>query len=65
MWETAELRIAKNPGGRVNAYVRGVYEGADGEAYLLINHNAGPVEQPPTGEIWKFVPADSPGLEPV
>ncbi|MDD1676165.1 MAG: PQQ-dependent sugar dehydrogenase, partial [Methanomicrobiales archaeon] len=62
MWETAEMRIVNNPGGRIEAYVRGVFEGTDHEAYLVFNRNAGPGDQPPTGEVWKLVPADTPGL---
>jgi Glucose/sorbosone dehydrogenases len=62
MWTTAEIRITNNQNGRINAYVRGIFEGADGEAYLLINHATGPGTQSGTGELWRFVPATTPGL---
>jgi glucose/arabinose dehydrogenase len=62
MWTTAELRVANNANGRINAFVRGIFTGVDGEAYLLINQNGGPGLQQGTGEIWKFVPASSANL---
>jgi glucose/arabinose dehydrogenase len=62
MWTTAEIRVANNANGRINAFVRGIFTGVDGEAYLLINQNGGPGLQQGTGEIWKFVPASSANL---
>jgi glucose/arabinose dehydrogenase len=62
MWSTAEIRVANNRNGRINAFVRGIFEGPDSEAYLLINQAGGPGTQSGTGELWKFVPSTTPGL---
>jgi glucose/arabinose dehydrogenase len=61
MWSTAEIRILNNQNGRINAFVRGIFEGGDREAYLLINRAGGP-GQTGTGELWKFVPTTTLGL---
>ncbi|MDD1718724.1 MAG: PQQ-dependent sugar dehydrogenase [Methanoregulaceae archaeon] len=61
MWPTAEIRITSNQNGRVNAYIRGIFQGADHEAYLLTNRVSGPGGQAGTGEIWRLVPPDTPG----
>jgi glucose/arabinose dehydrogenase len=62
MWSTAEIRVANNQDGRINAFVRGIFEGADKEAYLLINQAGGPGIESGTGELWKFVPSTTPDL---
>ncbi|MDD1678430.1 MAG: PQQ-dependent sugar dehydrogenase [Methanomicrobiales archaeon] len=62
MWNTAEIKVMNNQNGRINAFVRGIFEGGDSEAYLLINQAGGPGTQSGTGELWKFVPATTLGL---
>jgi glucose/arabinose dehydrogenase len=56
MWTTQEFRIAKNPGGRINTYVRGFGEDENHELYFLTSQKSGPDPTSATGEIWKLVP---------
>jgi glucose/arabinose dehydrogenase/plastocyanin len=63
MWTTSELAVANNANGRINAFVRGLYETADHEALVLINQNGGPGITPQnSGEVWRIVPPGTPGL---
>jgi plastocyanin len=63
MWTTRMIRIANNPNGRINAFVRDIAENDDHEILLLINQNGGTGLTPQgSGEIWLMVPADTPGL---
>ncbi len=66
MWTTSEMTVANNPNGRLNAFLRGVYEDSDGEALVLINQNGGPGITPlNSGEIWRVVDPSTPGLVPI
>ncbi len=66
MWTTSELAVANNANGRLNTFVRGMYEGTDGEVLVLINQNAGPGITPQnSGEVWRMVDANTPGLVPI
>ena len=56
MWSTQEVTITTSTNGRVNAFVRGFWEGADREIYVLTSRNAGPDPAAMSGEIWKLVP---------
>jgi hypothetical protein len=56
MWSTQEVTITTSTNGRVNAFVRGFWEDADHEIYVLTSRNAGPDPQAMSGEIWKLVP---------
>jgi len=56
MWTTQEVRISTGTNGRVNAFVRGFWEDADHEIYVLTSRNAGPDPGSTNGEIWKLVP---------
>jgi plastocyanin len=63
MWTTSEMTVANNANGRINAFVRGMYETADHEVLLLINQNGGPGLTPQnSGEVWLMVPASTSGL---
>ncbi|WP_440951371.1 PQQ-dependent sugar dehydrogenase [Methanosphaerula subterraneus] len=66
MWTTSEMTVANNANGRINAFVRGMYENADHEVLVLINQNGGPGITPQTsGEVWKMVSANTSGLVPI
>ena len=66
MWTTSEMTVANNANGRINAFVRGMYESADGEVLVLINQNGGPGITPQnSGEVWQMVDANTTGLEPI
>jgi glucose/arabinose dehydrogenase len=56
MWSTQEVSITTSTNGRVNAFVRGFWEDADHEIYVLTSRNAGPDPAAKSGEIWKLVP---------
>ena len=56
MWSTQEVSITTSTNGRVNAFVRGFWEDADHEIYVLTSRNAGPDPAAMSGEIWKLVP---------
>ena len=45
MWTTQEFSISTSTNGRVNAFVRGFWEDADHEIYVLTSRNAGPDPQ--------------------
>ena len=63
MWTTQKMMVANNPNGRINAFVRGLYEDSNHEVLVLINQNGGPGLTPQgSGEIWQMVPATTPGL---
>jgi len=65
MWTTSEMTVANNANGRINAFIRGLYENADGEVLVLINQNGGPGLTPQnSGEVWQMVPANTSGLVP-
>jgi hypothetical protein len=53
MWE--ELKIASNPSGRIDAFIRSFGQDDDGEIYVLTSEEAGPTNQ--TGKVFKIVPA--------
>ena len=62
MWTTREIRVANNGNGRINAFVRGLFENDDHEVLVLVNRNGGPGgASPGTGEIWEMVPAGASG----
>ncbi|WP_158303618.1 PQQ-dependent sugar dehydrogenase [Methanosphaerula palustris] len=66
MWTTSEMTVANNANGRINAFIRGMYENADHEVLVLINQNGGPGITPQnSGEVWKMVPANTSGLVPI
>jgi len=66
MWTTSEMTVANNANGRLNTFLRGMYEGTDGEVLVLINQNAGPGITPQnSGEVWRMVDANTPGLVPI
>jgi len=56
MWTTQEVRISTSTNGKVNAFVRGFWEDADHEIYILTSRNAGPDASATSGEIGKLVP---------
>ncbi len=56
MWITQEVRISTSTNGRVNAFVRGFWEDADHEIYVLTSRTAGPDPALTSGEIWKLIP---------
>ena len=56
MWTTQEFRIANNPDGRINTFVRGFGEDENHELYVLTNTKSGPDPAAATGGIWKLVP---------
>jgi plastocyanin len=63
MWSTWKMTVANNPNGRINAFVRGLYEDNNHEVLVLINQNGGPGLTPQgSGEIWQMVPATTSGL---
>ncbi len=64
MWTTREVTVANNANGRINAFVRGIFETENHELLVLINQNGGPGLTPQgSGELWMIVPADTPGLK--
>ncbi len=56
MWTTQEFRIAHNPDGRINAFVRGFGEDENHELYVLTSLKSGPDPAAATGQIRKLVP---------
>ena len=63
MWTTRMMTVANNQNGRINAFIRGLYEDNNHEVLVLINQNGGPGLTPQgSGEIWQMVPANTPGL---
>jgi hypothetical protein len=56
MWSTQEIWISTSTNGRVNAFVRGFWEDADHEIYVLTSRTAGPDPSSTSGEIGKLVP---------
>ncbi|MEN6517987.1 MAG: PQQ-dependent sugar dehydrogenase [Methanospirillum sp.] len=63
MWTTKLVTVANNPNGRINAFVRGMFEDSNHEVLVLINQNGGPGLTPQnSGEVWMMVPASTPGL---
>ncbi len=63
MWTTRLVTVANSANGRINAFVRGLYETTDHEVLVLINQNGGPGLTPQnSGEIWQMVPATTSGL---
>ncbi|MDD1720351.1 MAG: PQQ-dependent sugar dehydrogenase [Methanoregulaceae archaeon] len=63
MWTTRLMSVANNPNGRINAFVRGLYEDNNHEVLVLINQNGGPGLTPhDSGEIWQMLPKTSVGL---
>ena len=63
MWSTRKMPVANNANGRINAFVRGLYEDNNHEVLVLINQNGGAGLTPQgSGEIWQMVPAITPGL---
>ncbi len=66
MWTTSEVTVANNANGRINAFVRGLYETPTHEVLVLINQNPGPGVAPQnSGEVWMMVPATTQGLAPI
>src|SRR5665647_3655929 len=63
MWTTKLVTVANNPNGRINAFVRGMFEDSNHEVLVLINQNGGPGLTPQnSGEVWMMVPANTGGL---
>jgi glucose/arabinose dehydrogenase/plastocyanin len=63
MWTTRLMSVSNNQNGRINAFIRALYENDNHEVLVLINQNGGPGLTPQgSGEIWQMVPADTPGL---
>lgn len=63
MWTTRKMTVANNANGRINAFIRGLYQDNNHEVLVLINQNGGPGLTPQgSGEIWQMVPANTPGL---
>ncbi len=63
MWATKVMRVVNNENGRVNAFIRGLYEDDDHEVLVLINQNGGPGLSPQdSGQVWRMVPAGTSGL---
>jgi glucose/arabinose dehydrogenase len=63
MWSTRVMTVANNKNGRINAFVRGLYQDSNHEILLLINQNGGPGLTPlNSGQVWQMVPADTQGL---
>lgn len=63
MWATRTLRVANNQNGRIDAFIRGIYEDTNHEVLVLINQNGGPGLSPQnSGQIWQMVPANTTGL---
>jgi len=63
MWITQEMSVANNENGRINAFVRGLYQNNDHEILVLLNQNGGPGLTPQgSGQIWLMVPATTPSL---
>jgi hypothetical protein len=56
MGSTQEFRIANNPGGRINTFVREFSEEENYELYILTSLMNGPDPSAATGEIRKLVP---------
>ena len=63
MWTTNPMSVSNNVNGRINAFIRALYENDKHEILVLINQNGGPGLTPQgSGEIWQMVPANTPGL---
>ncbi len=63
MWTTRVITVANNQNGRINAFIRGLYEDNNHEVLVLINQNGGPGLTPQSsGEIWQMVPSSTSGL---
>jgi glucose/arabinose dehydrogenase/plastocyanin len=63
MWTTQIMPVANNQNGRINAFIRGLYEDNNHEVLVLINQNGGPGLSPQgSGQIWQMVPANTAGL---
>ena len=63
MWTTRVMSVSNNANGRINAFIRALYENDNHEVLVLINQNGGPGLTPQgSGEIWQMVPADTAGL---
>ena len=54
LWNVEEIRVADNPDGRVNAFIRSLGQDDNGELYLITSENAGPKGE--TGKIYKIIP---------
>jgi glucose/arabinose dehydrogenase len=57
MWTTEEIKVATNPSGQLDAYLRGFGEDADHELYIMASETAGPSGA--TGKVYKIVPANA------
>ena len=55
LWARAELSVASNPSGRIDAFIRSFGQDDEGEIYVLTSDAMGPSGQ--TGKIFKIVPA--------
>jgi len=53
-WTMKEIGIASLPGGRLNAFLKGIGQDANGELYLLVSDSAGPAGN--TGKIYRIIP---------
>ncbi len=62
MWATSVINVVNNPDNRLHSFVRGVFEGPDHEAYVLINYEGGPGLINGTGSLWQIVPPSTPRL---
>ncbi|MDZ4231155.1 MAG: PQQ-dependent sugar dehydrogenase, partial [Dehalococcoidales bacterium] len=54
MWSMKELKVATNPDGRLNAFLRSFGQDASGELYVLVADPRGPEGK--TGKIYRIVP---------
>ncbi|MEN6342888.1 MAG: PQQ-dependent sugar dehydrogenase [Methanospirillum sp.] len=57
MWTTHPVRVATNPDGEVDAYVRGFGEDGSREVYVMVNRVMGVDPSSTTGEVLRLVPA--------
>jgi hypothetical protein len=57
MWTTRPVRVATNPDGEVDAYVRGFGEDGSREVYVMVNRVMGVDPSSTTGEVLRLVPA--------
>lgn len=55
MWPWKALELAAYPQGRINAFVRGLSEDAQGELYLLVSDDPGPTGT--SGRVYRIVSA--------
>ena len=56
MWPMQELTVAGSANGRLNHYLLGFGQDAEGEVYVLTTDMAGPTGT--TGRVWRIAPAD-------